>query len=504
MLLAAGVKFLFRVVVLWFLIIVSPLAFLAKTITPTETYYNRWQEMLIKHTFYPVVFLFIFLFIAVFMNTFNADGGLIAGLFSDLGRMSQGDSGGIAYLAANIANVAVRMGFVVAMLYIAMQAADKVGVIGAGAAKKVTGWAQGHVLGLGRLGARATAGFAYQQSVGRGAVGLNNILANTRWANAPKGSLAGWIGYRVQKKVGAVADSSVLGARSYTKYSKDKEGELKFRGENTKNIDAARDGARYVALNQYKIEETDKRLGEINKKIKEYDDLIAAGGGITMTPEQQAERENLVQERGQIDTHMLKTARREGKSWSDLQTERTILANRAENFSGTQLATLKASDIEGIVKLISENQVKAIKESGKYTANAVKEITTKWHEENKKAPIGKSKDEIEKLEKIHTKLSELGTNIHSIKQRGATPSGDIIVTLKAARDTKEELENTKGNEEANRAGLTNGEERKNSQMKINELTKAIKKVETVIENLEKVPEKVGGREAPTEYLIKNT
>ncbi|MEK7068453.1 MAG: hypothetical protein AAB964_01420, partial [Patescibacteria group bacterium] len=139
MFLTAGVKFLFRIVVLWFLIMVSPLAFLSKTTTISEKYYDLWQHKLITHTFYPVVFLFIFLFIALFMGTLNSEGGIIGGLFGQLERMNTSEQG-IAGLAAMVANVAIRLGFVVAMLYIGMKAADTVGVYGAGAAKALTGF----------------------------------------------------------------------------------------------------------------------------------------------------------------------------------------------------------------------------------------------------------------------------------------------------------------------------------------------------------------------------
>src|SRR6185437_13020496 len=56
-----GVKFLTRIVVLWFLIIFSPLAFVAWAVPQFKSYFARWRSMLISHAFYPVAFMFIFL-----------------------------------------------------------------------------------------------------------------------------------------------------------------------------------------------------------------------------------------------------------------------------------------------------------------------------------------------------------------------------------------------------------------------------------------------------------
>lgn len=144
MFLAAGIKFLVRIVVLWFLIMASPLAFLAKTTSLSQKYYDLWQKNLITHTFYPVIFLFIFLFISLVMDSLNpgnTSGGLTNSIIGDLTSLNTQNAGSaISIIAASIANVAIRLGFVVAMLYIGMRAADKIGVIGATAASTFTNW----------------------------------------------------------------------------------------------------------------------------------------------------------------------------------------------------------------------------------------------------------------------------------------------------------------------------------------------------------------------------
>ncbi len=199
MFLAAGIKFLARIVVLWFLIVASPLAFLAKTTRLSEKYYDLWQRYLIMHTFYPVVFLFIFLFISLVMNDLNpgnASGGLTNSIIGDLTRLQALSAGStasaISIVAASIANVAIRLGFVVAMLYIGMRAADKMGVMGATAAGTFTNWVSrrgtGAFFGGSAWAMRNTAGLAgttfAKSGTGRNIAANGGILGRTLWRGA--------------------------------------------------------------------------------------------------------------------------------------------------------------------------------------------------------------------------------------------------------------------------------------------------------------------------------
>lgn len=166
MFITVGVKFLTRIVILWFLIIASPLAFVAKAIPGRPTisgYYDQWQKLLVLHAFYPAFFLFIFFFISVIMSNLGSGSGILGGLASDLSRVSSTDIGGFLFIASSVANVAIRLGFVVAMLYIGLKASEAIGVQGAEAAQKFTGWAT-------RVGTGAVFG-------GAGALGRNTIGA---------------------------------------------------------------------------------------------------------------------------------------------------------------------------------------------------------------------------------------------------------------------------------------------------------------------------------------
>jgi hypothetical protein len=134
----AGVKFIMRIVALWFAIIASPLALVARTLHQTEKYYEYWQSMLIKNAAYPAVFLFIFLIITKFANTLAGDhNSIVESVFSDI-TSSNSNAGYFIILAGAIANVGIRLGFIVAIMYLGLRASESIGAWGASAAKAVT------------------------------------------------------------------------------------------------------------------------------------------------------------------------------------------------------------------------------------------------------------------------------------------------------------------------------------------------------------------------------
>ena len=141
LLITAGIKFLFRVVILWFVIIASPLALVARAMPgKMNGLYKQWQDMLIKNTFYPAVFLFIFIFISNFMGQLGP-GGVVGSIFGDLAQLSSNPNiGGMGFLAASVGAIAIRMGLLIALLYVAITVSDMVSSYGASAAHNVTGW----------------------------------------------------------------------------------------------------------------------------------------------------------------------------------------------------------------------------------------------------------------------------------------------------------------------------------------------------------------------------
>ncbi|KKW35970.1 MAG: hypothetical protein UY83_C0001G0001, partial [Candidatus Adlerbacteria bacterium GW2011_GWA1_54_10] len=236
--LQVGLKFLMRVVALWFVIIASPLALVSKTLKQTEAFYKTWQDYLIKFSFYPAIFLFMFLLLTTFL-TQMMDGQQGKNIFSTLaGAQSAPGSPGDVVFGALIAGVFIRMAFVVVLLYVGLKAADWVVQQGNGLAQKATGWIGGAMSGVARFGGRQMlrgGGLAFQQGVGRGANRLANQLSDSRWTNQP--GLRGWLGYRLRRNVvEPVTRTRVGGARSFAEFRTAQRTETRERGDNMRHI----------------------------------------------------------------------------------------------------------------------------------------------------------------------------------------------------------------------------------------------------------------------------
>ncbi len=174
--LAAGIKFLIRIAVLWLTIIASPLAFIAKAVNGFEEQYDRWQETLISHAFYPAVFLFVFWLITLMANDLSISSTLTS--FTSEVQSSADQGTVLSRLVSLVASISIRLGFVMVMIFMAMQAADKLGVMGAKWANNVGG-----KLSFG-TGARV-----FRNSAGRVGYGISQSRGLQRFA--AEGSIAG-------------------------------------------------------------------------------------------------------------------------------------------------------------------------------------------------------------------------------------------------------------------------------------------------------------------------
>lgn len=569
--LQVGIKFLFRVVVLWFIIISAPLALVAKAVPQdsVKKYYDMWQSYLIKFSFYPAIFLFIYLIMVRFINQMlgGESGNLVSTIFnSGTLQGAVADQTATVTVASAIAQVSIRMGFIVAMFYIALKASDWIVEEGSNAAANITGKLTGAALGTAAFANRTAfghvigSGLANSKALKDGGVlsrGLWNTgrllrdrtydVRNVPGIKRAAGALGGDLikgtkldvgqghkqtGGELTKKFEAV-ESFVLDGRSEAAIK-----DAAALDKRVADIDAREDAKKLGKLNKEwdprqkdidAIKDKQKPLKEeLDQKDREFSEILkrnpsnARLGEIEsmqgpLTPAQIAERDTLRAEVARLkagaDSSKAPIQSQYDKLEADkkplealqekLRTEREPLVKRVENMSGSQIATLGTTDIGAIIKQISDGQLKAIKESQKYTGQALKDLSTKWHEENKKAPMVKSKEELGKLEKIHAELEKIGIDIKSVPERGKQPGGEFVITTKAAKDVKEAFENEKDAQDAKRQGARTPEERKEAQMAINQLNKAIKKIDTVIENLDKVPEKVGDAAAPGEYKTKN-
>lgn len=181
--LQVGVKFMFRIVALWLLLIASPLAFIAKTMKKTEEYFDKWWKYLIKFSFYPAIFLFMFLIIVKFANnllTDNNTGNLFTTLYMS-GRGSTAD-GYMTGIASAVASVGIRLGFVLALMYIALHVSEWIVTEGSARAAKITGGVTGRAFGF--------AGGAARLGVGWPARSLAQSNLVRRWAGQGYGGRA--------------------------------------------------------------------------------------------------------------------------------------------------------------------------------------------------------------------------------------------------------------------------------------------------------------------------
>ncbi len=233
----AGVKLLLRIVVLWFVLITSPLAFAVAALSsgggPAKQAWEHWKSALIQFSIYPAAFFFIFYVVAGTVNSIaGANGGIYTQIFSDLNSNFSSTS-----IIDSVAVVVVRMGIIIAVIYFALKGADMVAVEGNKFAESVVGRVTGFAANTAR-GAASRAGgvggFAFQRSVGRGAEAMDRSLASTRFGNER-------FGYWLRRNtVQRVSNASVGGVESRVQFTTRAEKERKERAAGMRDIENQR------------------------------------------------------------------------------------------------------------------------------------------------------------------------------------------------------------------------------------------------------------------------
>ena len=180
-----GLKFLMRAIGLWFVIIVAPLAFAARAISnssrPARKYYDMWQDALIKYSFYPAIFLFTFLITNSVINAMSLGNGIVPQIYASLSGVSGNSGATMVGLGVAIANVVLRMGIVVIMLWYGLSVADKVISTGNEMARGITGKI-GAAVGGATFGMAARLG---QRTIGQGAQRFAESATGRRLAATP-------------------------------------------------------------------------------------------------------------------------------------------------------------------------------------------------------------------------------------------------------------------------------------------------------------------------------
>ncbi|HZT34914.1 MAG TPA: hypothetical protein VFA15_03270, partial [Nitrososphaera sp.] len=311
----------------------------------------------------------------------------------------------------------------------------------------------------------------YTHTVGGMAYDAAQALKGTRFGNTAFGAMMR------RNVLNPIGNSTALGAKRYPDVLKSREENREERRHNLERIENREDV---------------KRLGEINKTWdKDEKDLRALQDnvkkGITLDPPAKQRLERL----------------------EKLDTERKILAKRVEDYTPSQVTALKASSLEGIIKQLTDAHVKAIKENTKYKSKEKEDILKAWNEENKKAPMGESKKQLEELRKIRETLkekrkwNELDTLLpHLAKYLAPGKDETVKIDLKTAEDLKKSVEELRDTQETlRREGATKAEKIAAGDRE-RDLKKAVTHFERLIENIKKVPEHTGGATEPGAFMYK--
>ena len=203
---SVGIKFLYRVVILWMLIVVAPLAFVAGALNDskginTRGLFKQWMSLLVGYAFYPAVFLFMYVLINLFCAQMGSQqGGLLSSSLKDA-NLSTGDGigGFLIPLAVAIASISIRLGLLVLLLMLTMKAADAVmkksGSFANAAATTATNWSANKMIGATGSFGRNTFGRAgerfAQSSVGQ-KMAASNAIGRSLYRVADKAGRSSW------------------------------------------------------------------------------------------------------------------------------------------------------------------------------------------------------------------------------------------------------------------------------------------------------------------------
>jgi len=176
----AGAKFIMRIVGLWFVIILSPLALVAATLpnAGAKKLFKDWLNHLVNFSFYPAAFLFMFFVLSRFMKELNAGGNFLSGVFASSPAGLSDDTFGFITILSAIANVGIRLGFVIAMMYLALSAAD---MLARSRGDMTSGWARTAAGWMGNAITGGAIGWTGRQTFGRAGqlLGINSLARAT-------------------------------------------------------------------------------------------------------------------------------------------------------------------------------------------------------------------------------------------------------------------------------------------------------------------------------------
>ncbi len=378
--LQVGIKFMMRIVGLWFVLIASPLAFVAKTMKQTSHFFDDWLQYLIKFSFYPAIFLFMFWILTKFTtsilssgdkNGISGNGSLMNSLFQTTPTGGSVELGTVAV----IATVAIRMGFVMAVLYVGLKVSDWIVKEGSGLAGNITGRIGSGMLGTakfaGKYGPGWAAGAAYRRTGGALAAGASNALQRSNWANRA-GTLGGMIGYRLRRNITEPLANTSLGTVAST-----------YRG-------------REEFLGTRRTEMTRNLRDRENHDIAER--VVARGGAAPANAQEHTDE------------------------------------NRVRRLNGREVETLSANQLAGLAHLLTQAHVQGVERSNNYSDQEKERIINAWNVRGTRAnnfngqfgsddaAINRTDRLLEEVNRLQTIMGRVANNITA----GTRVTGTLI------------------------------------------------------------------------------
>jgi hypothetical protein len=462
---AAGFKFLSRIAILWAVIVSAPLAFVLYAIpnSKTQGYAKQWGNALVSYSIYPAVFLFMFLLITFMAKGLAGNSGSILG--EAFGDINQSGASGLAFIANIIGSIGIRLGLLMILIYIAMRVSDAVAKSGGEWAQRIAAapdrWGQ-RLSRLGTLPQRLT-GAAVTRPVGAGASRFNTALNNSTWANSSKWYNPLSLGARAAQRgiLAPATNVSILGEKKYGQYKNEWSAEMAGRASNRSTIENKR---KEVESKEKEKLDVDK-LGNMSEKEK--------GGAEFSAPEQE---------------------------------EFNRLSNQVNRLSKSDLESIKKADIERIIHVLNDEQVKRLKESDKFS-NAEKDSFEKlWNSSSKNSPLKKANEQIKALRKVSDELKADHIILSGIEDKigsESDPQRNVTIKLQDVEKMRDSIEDQADSIRDYMQKSPRGENLAGQRQTLRTLKKATKQVEILEESVKNIPANIGGTDKRGSFVTED-
>lgn len=447
--LAAGIKFLYRIVILWICIVLSPFAWVSLAIPGQKDNFKRWWSELWRHSIYPAAFLFIYLILVLFMKALGEKNGNLLGNFFNQASQNVNPNQDFLYnFGITVVPIIIVLTLIVLLLQYALSFADKLGVRGAHVADKAVGWLKDNITNpYFTFGPRWAGSKLYQQGVAGMANRVDRGLARTSFGHTVLGDLAR------RNVVQPVAKSHAGPALSHTEWVKTEEHRVEGREAHERGT--MFDEHRELQENYEKAQVSKKRFEELSFLKRQS----SVGYGTGFAPEMQREYESL-------QKLMDKAKNEEGR--------RTQLEAEIKKAGKREFETMSPNQIKNIVHLLSEKQLGEIKgiDSRILSETYKKELENMWNTHGTvgkplQGEYGSPDNALNKFEKISSELldisKKLGVSVNLQRTAGDTMKKILERSrdnLDSERRVKEvELQKARDEHRQERQDLKNDRER---------------------------------------------